>query len=411
MREESARSPGSTGCATEGADSAVAGELQWSPGPPRGARETGAAGRGEGLTIVLGTRPEIVKLAPLVHELERRGHPFRLVHTGQHYSREMSEVFLRELGYVRELEFLDIGGGSATRQTARALWGLERIFGRCRPRAVLVEGDTNTVLAGALAAAQMGIPVVHLEAGLRSYDDRMPEERNRRLADHLSSVLLAPTKLNERTLRGERVRGRIHVTGNTVIDAIEQCLPEALRRSDITSRLGLEPGRYILATVHRSENVDDPRTLSNFITIFQRCPLPVVLPLHPRTRKMARRAGLGRSLRRSKDVVVTDPVGYMDFLALMKRSAFVLTDSGGVQEEVTAPSMRKKCFVLRTSTERPEAVRAGYCVLAGTEVRGVLGRVLVWWNNSHRVPRSPSPYGDGNAARRCADALEAEGVV
>jgi UDP-N-acetylglucosamine 2-epimerase (non-hydrolysing) len=350
--------------------------------------------------LVLGTRPEIIKLAPVAHEMVRRRLPFTLIHTGQHYSFNMSHIFLEQLGLRRKIIFLNIGGGSQARQTARALVGLEKLFCRKRPSCVIVEGDTNTVLAGALSGCKLGIPVAHVEAGLRSYDLRMPEEHNRRITDHISTLLFAPTKDNQATLLAEQVPGKTFVTGNTVIDACIGNMPLALGRSRIMEGLGLEKNAYALATIHRAENVDDRGTLAGLISIFDGCPLPVIIPLHPRTVKRARQFGLWRRICSSRNIRVVPPAGYWDFLVLMKNSGFLLSDSGGIQEEVTAPNIRKKCFVLRTSTERQEAVSAGFARMAGVEPGFALKAIGEWWDKGARVPQKKSPFGDGRAAQR-----------
>jgi len=359
--------------------------------------------------IVLGTRPEIIKQAPVAHEMARRRLPFTLIHTGQHYSYNMSHIFFEQLGLRRKISFLNIGGGSQARQTARALVGLEKLFCRKKPSCVIVEGDTNTVLAGALSGCKLGIPVVHVEAGLRSYDLRMPEEYNRRLTDHISTLLFAPTKDNEATLLAEQVPGDAFVTGNTVIDACLRNMPLALRRSRIMDGLDLEKDGFALATIHRAENVDDAGTLAGLISIFDGCPLPVILPLHPRTVKRARQFGLWRRLSASRNIRVIPPAGYWDFLVLMRNSGFLLSDSGGIQEEVTAPNIRRKCFVLRTSTERQEAVRAGFAEMAGVEPGFALNAIGEWWEKGARVPAKKSPFGDGRTAPRIVRILKEKG--
>jgi len=356
--------------------------------------------------IILGTRPEIIKMAPIAHELSHRNLPFRLIHTGQHYSRNMSEIFLRELAMPPLDRFLDIGKGTPSQQLARCLSALEKTFLKDPPSAILVEGDTNTVLAGALSGSKLNIPVVHVEAGLRSYDLRMPEEHNRKVTDHLSSLLLAPTKNNARTLRDEHVHGKIHVTGNTVIDACLRNMPVALKKSRIMDDLDLAQDSYALATVHRAENVDDPKVLSNFIEVFEHSPQPVLLPLHPRTVKNARRFGLWKRLSTSNNIKVIDPVGYWDFLVLMKNCSFILTDSGGIQEECTSPNIRRKCFVLRKSTERQEAVEANFAELVGVRPDGILKAVRNWWEKGARVPKGKSPFGDGKAAEKSVKLLQ-----
>ncbi|HEV8594046.1 MAG TPA: UDP-N-acetylglucosamine 2-epimerase (non-hydrolyzing), partial [Thermoplasmata archaeon] len=280
------------------------------------------------LAVVVGTRPEIVKMASLVHALRARGADFVLIHTGQHYDSELSGQFFDELDLPPPDVTLDTGSGTHGEQTASALRGLERTFLDLGAQLVLVEGDTNTVLAGALSAVKIGVPVGHVEAGLRSYDRRMPEEHNRRLTDHLSTYLFAPTDRASATLRAESCWGEILVTGNPVIDA---CLRYA-KVAESRARLPDVPrSEFALATAHRAENVDEPHVLREFVRIFQESPLPVVLPLHPRTLERLRAQGLYQTLADSGNVTVLPPVGYLDFLALLQRCSFVLTDSGGIQ--------------------------------------------------------------------------------
>lgn len=365
------------------------------PGPPDGPME---------VAVVVGTRPEIVKMAPVVLALRDRGVPCALLHTGQHYDREMSEVFLEELGLEAPDAFLEVGSGSQAKQTAEALVRLETAFAERQPGLVLVEGDTNTVLAGALAAVKLGIDVGHVEAGLRSRDLRMPEEHNRRLTDHLSSTLFAPTETAAANLRREGVWGEIQVTGNTAIDACLRYLPLAEARSRVLERVRFDA--FSLATVHRAENVDDPTTLRQLVRILREAPLPVVYPVHPRTEKNLRGEGLYGDLADAENVQLLPPQGYLDFLVLMRRAAWILTDSGGIQEEATAPNLRKKAFVLRRSTERPEAVEAGYAEVVGTDANTVLARLRAWVEAS-REPTGPCPYGDGRAGERIAERVEA----
>jgi UDP-N-acetylglucosamine 2-epimerase (non-hydrolysing) len=349
-------------------------------------------------------------MAPLVHEFNRRKVPIDIVHTGQHYSYNMSQIFLKELGIRNRIEHLEVGGGSHGDVTARALVGLEKYFQKDRPSIVLVEGDTNTVLAGGLAAAKMAVPVGHVEAGLRSYDRRMPEEHNRRLVDHLSDLLFAPTDLNRKILTAEKVQGKIFVTGNTVIDACIMNMPIALKRSKITKKMDIIKGEFALATIHRQENVDDKTVLRSFVKAFSGCPLPVLLPLHPRTLKMATKFGMKKELLKDPNITVIEPVGYFDFLMLMKASRFILTDSGGIQEEATAPNLRKKVFVLRTSTERPEAAKAGYAEVVGVSHIRILKAVRRFLDG--KGPKGTgSPYGRGDARNRTVDIIKKCGLM
>lgn len=355
------------------------------------------------IAVVVGTRPEIVKMAPIITEFRQRQVPFSLLHTGQHYDWEMSEAFLEELGLGAPDTHLQVGSGSHAEQTAQALVGLEAAFLTLEPEIVLVEGDTNTVLAAALAGAKLGIAVGHVEAGLRSHDLRMPEEHNRRIADHLSAYLFAPTNVAEENLRAESVWGQTYVTGNTVIDALLRYLPLAEAKSTVLQALRYE--EYCLATVHRAENVDDPGTLKEIVTLLTSLPVPVVYPIHPRTRARLKEAGLYESVADNENIQLLPPQGYFDFLMLMKRSRFIVTDSGGIQEEVTAPNLRKKVFVIRRKTERPEAVAAGFAELVGPRAEVALERVQAFLRGKDSLDAS-CPYGDGRSGQRIAELLQ-----
>lgn len=352
------------------------------------------------VAVVVGTRPEIIKMAPVLAALRERNVPHVLLHTGQHYDPTLSEVFLEELGVGRPDAFLEVGSGTQAKQTAEALLRVEYALAGRRPDLILVEGDTNTVLAAALAAVKLGIDVGHVEAGLRSGDLRMPEEHNRRLTDHLSSHLFAPTGTAAANLRREGVWGEVRITGNPVIDACLRYLP--LARKTSRAREGVRFETYCLATAHRAETVDDRTALQELVRIFREAPLPVVCPLHPRTERNLRRAGLYDQLDDAENVQILPPQGYLDFLVLLEGAACVLTDSGGIQEEVTAPNLRKRAFVLRRTTERPEAVKAGYAEVVGTNAAAVLERLRAWAEDP-TVPATDCPYGEGDAGPRIAE--------
>jgi UDP-N-acetylglucosamine 2-epimerase (non-hydrolysing) len=270
---------------------------------------------------------------------------------------------------------------------------------------VLVEGDTNGVLATALAAIKLKIPIGHVEAGLRSHDLRMPEEHNRRLTDHISSYLFAPTETAERNLEKENVWGKIYLTGNTVIDAVIQHLPIAEKKSEILKSLHFK--RFALATAHRAENVDDLLVLKNFMEVFAEAPIPVVYPMHPRTKKRLQQNGIYDKIMKSKNVQILPPLGYLDFLVLMKNCEIILTDSGGIQEEATAPCIRKSVLVMRLSTERPEAVSAGFAQVIGTKKELILEKMKTTLERPRTLPKK-SPYGDGNAAGRILRIIKQE---
>ncbi len=352
--------------------------------------------------IIVGTRPEIIKMAPLVRAFKERNLPFVFVHCGQHYDYNMSQQFIEEL----ELPAPDYGFKFRARsqglQTARILVLAESVVKKVRPKNVLVEGDTNGTLACALAAVKLSVPVGHVEAGLRSFDLRMPEEHNRRLVDHMSTYLFAPTMVAKANLMKENVWGKIHVTGNTVIDAVMQHLPLAEKKSNVMERIRFK--NFALATAHRAENVDDPAVLRNFAEAFDEAPLPVVYPIHPRSRKRLRQQKMLRKLSRSKNVQLLQPLGYFDFLVLMKHCKMIITDSGGIQEEATAPPIRKPVLVIRLSTERPEAVKSGFAKVVGVEKSSIAKAMEQALARKLPALRT-SPYGDGKAAERILDIM------
>ena len=355
--------------------------------------------------IIVGTRPEIIKMAPLVRAFKERNLPFVFVHCGQHYDYNMSQQFIEELGLPRPDYGFKFRAQSQGLQTARILALTEPVVKKVKPRSVLVEGDTNGTLACALAAVKLNTPVGHVEAGLRSFDLRMPEEHNRRLVDHMSTYLFAPTEVAKANLMNENVWGKIHVTGNTVIDAVLQHLPLAEKKSSVMEKIRFR--NFALATAHRAENVDDPLVLRNFAEAFDEAPLPVVYPIHPRSRKRLRQQKMLRKLSRSKNVQLLEPLGYFDFLVLMKNCEMIITDSGGIQEEATAPLIRKPVLVTRLSTERPEAVKAGFAEVVGVEKEGLLEAIERTLKYRKNLPSS-SPYGTGDAADNIVEILLGE---
>jgi UDP-N-acetylglucosamine 2-epimerase (non-hydrolysing) len=341
-----------------------------------------------------------MKVAPLYGELERLGHVEQcLIHTGQHYDGLLKDVFFAELPLPRPHLELAVGSGSHAEQTARALLGLEKAFVELRPDLVVVPGDVNSTLAGALASVKLGIPVCHLEAGLRSHDWSMPEEHNRRVADHLSTLLLTHSQSANENLRREGVDDhRVRFVGNTMIDTLLSTVDSARDQAE-WCRWGLDPGGYLLVTLHRPSLVDDPRRLATTIsalgTVAQE--LPVIFPVHPRTSVQLEQFGT----EIPAGVTLTDPLPYRSFLSLESCAAAVLTDSGGVQEETTALGV--PCFTLRANTERPVTIDEGTNVLLGLDPAKVLEipRLLT---EEARVGRTP-PLWDGRAGERAAAAV------
>jgi UDP-GlcNAc3NAcA epimerase len=348
------------------------------------------------LTVV-GNRPQFIKAAAVSRPL-RREHSEVLIHTGQHFDDELSRVFFEELGLPSPDRELNISRGSNTSQTSRMLRALEPVVGEVKPDAVLIYGDTNSTLAGALAGAQVRIPVAHVEAGMRSFDRSMPEELNRVLADHASRLLLCSSDVAVANLEREGVDGRIELVGDVMVDMAASVQPYARQRVELVRNRGLEPGEYLLVTAHRAGNVDDPERLGLLVELLASLPYPVLLPLHPRTHVRLRTAGLLERLQRREQMIVTPPLGYVEFTALLCNARAVLTDSGGVQKEAYQAGVR--CVTLRPSTEWVETVESGWNTLVDldpTAARAALEQAL--------PEQRPSLYGDGRASERVVDAL------
>jgi UDP-N-acetylglucosamine 2-epimerase (non-hydrolysing) len=352
------------------------------------------------IAIVVGTRPEIIKMAPVVRACLTRRVPYLLIHTGQHYSFEMDGVFFKELDLPAPDVNLEVGSGTQAYQIGSIVLGMEPILSERRPSVVLVEGDTNSVLAGALAANKLGFKVGHVEAGLRSYDRTMPEEVNRILTDHLSDWLFAPTEGARRLLLGEGILGdRIHVTGNTVVDEL-MLQRDRASRPELLGRFGVEPRRYAVATVHRAENVDHEDRLRGIVQGLEGAAralgVPVLAALHPRTSQRLERLGQ----KFDDGVRALPPLGYLDFLGLHASAALTLTDSGGLQEE--ACCLGVPCVTLRDNTERPESVEVGANTLAGADAQ----RIVAAAQSMLARPRDwKNPFGDGQSGLRIVDLL------
>ncbi len=354
------------------------------------------------LTVV-GNRPQFIKAAAVSGPL-RAQHEEVLVHTGQHYDDALSEVFFRDLGLAAPDRELGIGGGSNTSQTARMLTALEPLLDECGPDATLVYGDTNSTLAGALAAAQAHIPVVHVEAGMRSHDRTMPEELNRVLTDHLSELLLCASDTAAANLRAESVPGRVEVVGDVMVDVALRRLPSARADTQTPAKYGVEPGEYLLCTAHRAGNVDDPARLSMLVALLRALPGPVVFPVHPRTRARLTDAGLLGELADAPGMTLTEPLPYAELSALLCQARAVVTDSGGVQKEAYLAGV--PCVTLRANTEWVETVEAGWNTLVDLDPDAAVA-ALEREPPADSAPAfgGPNPYGDGHAAERCVAAI------
>ena len=349
------------------------------------------------IVTVIGNRPQFVKAAA-VSRLLRERHEELIVNTGQHYDDELSRVFFEELDVPAPAMQLGIGDGSATSQTWRMLQALEPALEELRPDLVLVYGDTNSTLAGALAAAQRHVPVAHVEAGMRSFDRAMPEELNRVLTDHASDLLLCSTETAVANLEHEGVAGEVRLVGDAMADVTLAFAPVAAERSNALAEVGVEPGGYLLATAHRAGNVDDPERLLRLVELLEALPGPVVFPLHPRTRARLESAGLMERVARLR---VTPPLGYLDFLTLASGARAVLTDSGGVQKE--AYLLGTPCVTMRDTTEWVETLETGWNVLVDLDTDAAL-RAL---EQPPPAGERPELYGGGRAGERIRAAIDA----
>ncbi|ADQ69366.1 UDP-N-acetylglucosamine 2-epimerase [Halogeometricum borinquense DSM 11551] len=352
------------------------------------------------VAIILGTRPEIIKCAPLIKACDRRGVDCLLIHTGQHYSEDLDQVFFDQLELPTPDYNLEVGSRSHGEQTGRMLEGIENLLEAHTPDIVLVQGDTNSVLAGALAGAKSNIDVGHVEAGLRSFDREMPEETNRVVTDHVSDYLFAPTEETKRYLERESVPGEIVVTGNTIVDSLYEYRDLAAEKSDVLNELNVAEDDFYLLTAHRAENVDTrdsfDRLLEGVSRFAAQTDREVVYPIHPRAQSRLDEFGLAVP----EEIRTIEPLDFLDFLRLESAAALVFTDSGGVQEETCI--LGTPCVTLRYSTERPETAYVGANCLAGLDPDDIveagtmmLGKCADW----------DVPFGDGRAAERILDVL------
>ncbi len=352
------------------------------------------------IVSIVGARPQFIKAAVVSRGLAQAGIDEIIVHTGQHYDAKMSDIFFSELGIPTPRHHLEIGSGLHGAQTGRMLGAVEQVILDEKPDRVLVYGDTNSTVAGALAASKLQVPIDHVEAGLRSFNRRMPEEVNRVVTDHLSSLLFAPTETAIRNLADEGIRNGVHLTGDVMYDATRAATDIANQRSDVRMRIGVEVGSYVLATIHRPASTDDPETLGRIITGLGQVArkLPVVLPLHPRTRAALERFDLLNSAVSSLRVI--EPVGYLDMTSLEAGASVIATDSGGVQKEAFFHGV--PCVTMRSETEWVELVQLGWNTLVDPSLVNPGEAILA---SIGRTGCEGTPYGEGNAARLIADII------
>jgi UDP-N-acetylglucosamine 2-epimerase len=345
---------------------------------------------------IVGARPEFIQAAP-VSRAVRHGHTEVLVHTGQHYDYKMSQTFFDELGIPAPDYNLEVGSGSHGKQTAEMLVRMEEVLLKEKPDLVVVRGDTNSTLAGALAAAKLNLPTAHIEAGERSYDRRMPEEINRLVADVLANVYFCASQTAVKRLAAEGITKNVHWTGDVMLDAMLYNRPIAERNSQILAKLNLTAGSYALVTIHRAANTDDAHRLNNLVTALNNAPETVVFPVHPRTRAALERAGA----EFKPHVRLIEPLGYFDMVTLEANARLIATDSGGVQRE--AYFLGKPCLTLRDETEWTETVTAGWNVLTGNDP----DHISNLWRTFTPPAERPAIFGDGTAGEQIAQTLAA----
>jgi UDP-N-acetylglucosamine 2-epimerase (non-hydrolysing)/UDP-GlcNAc3NAcA epimerase len=351
------------------------------------------------VVTIVGNRPQFVKAAAVSRRLRER-HEEVLVNSGQHYDAELSRVFFEELDLPAPDHELGVGSGTHAQQVSGVMSALHVLLQELQPQLGLVYGDTNTTLGGALALARRGIPVAHVESGMRSFDHGMAEERNRVLTDHVAELLLCSTPKAAENLAAERIREGAHIVGDVMADVTLMMLPVAERRSRLLEEHGLEAGRYLLVTSHRAENVDSDESLGRLVELIAALPLPVVFPVHPRTRERLRATGALGALERSDGVALVAPLGYLDFLQALRNAKAVLTDSGGVQKE--AYLVRTPCLTLRETTEWVETVELGWNVLVGLDPSRALDALA----RLDPPDRHPELYGGGRAGERVVAAID-----
>jgi UDP-N-acetylglucosamine 2-epimerase (non-hydrolysing) len=354
------------------------------------------------ITVITGTRPEIIKLYPVMRLLDSKGIDYKFIHTGQHYDYEMSVKFIEEFGLRKPDHNIVLSSLDPPIQISEIMHRLTHILRDFDSNLIIVQGDTNSVLASALAALKSNIPLAHIEAGLRSSEWRSPEEHNRRIVDVVSNILFAPSEESQWNLENEHPPGDIYFVGNTVLDTVRLSLESV--RIDTRIKRDIDEDDFILVTLHRSENVDSPETIKNILMALSDSGLNFIYPMHPRTSKNIQRFSLEKLIARRLRVI--EPIGYFEFLGLLKQCKYVITDSGGVQEEVTSPFINKYALVLRNFTERPESLKSGHAILCPSlEYKTILEAITKM--ESLGVPSNVgSPYGCGNSAEKIVEILE-----
>lgn len=349
------------------------------------------------IASIIGARPQFVKEMPIVKEI-RKKHQEIIIHSGQHYDYEMSKIFFQDLGIPKPDYNLDVGSGSHGKQTGEMLIRLEKVLLKEKPDLVIVSGDTNTTLAGAIAASKLNIRLAHIEAGMRNFDKTMPEEINRIVADHVSDIMFCSSNISALNLKKEGITKNVHIVGDVMIDAIKSNIKIAEKKSTIIKKLNVKSKDYLVATVHRAGNTDKKENLREIISAFVQSGEKIVFPVHPRTEKFLKLYGIDKKLKNT-NVIITKPLGYMDMLVLEKNARKILTDSGGVQKE--AYFFNVPCITLLDATEWVETVEKGFNVLVGTSQEKILDAI----ENFEIRQEHKGLYGNGDAAKKIATVL------
>jgi UDP-N-acetylglucosamine 2-epimerase (non-hydrolysing) len=364
------------------------------------------------IAVITGTRPEIIKMYPIMKQFDSRSIDYKYIHTGQHYDYNLFLKFIDEFEIRKPDIRISADISNPVNQVSNIMERIGFVMNEIHPSLVLVEGDTNSVLASALAALKTNIPIGHIESGLRSNDWKTVEEHNRKIVDHISDVLFSPTDVSTKNLQAEHAHGKIYTVGNTIIDAINLCLTKSDYTNNMTDSKYMPESvtidklsnDFILVTIHRAENVDDMRILKQIIKALSDSNLNYIFPMHPHTLKRIQEYGLKSHI--AKRIKIIKPVSYSDFLRLLKKCRFVITDSGGVQEEITSPQINKRALVLRDCTERPESVDSGHSVLCRLERDDILKHIAELQRNDRANFATNSPYGNGDTAVKITEILE-----
>lgn len=366
--------------------------------------------------VIAGTRPEIIKLYPVIRLFDLKNINYKFIHAGQHYDYELSVRFIEHFKIRKpDYSILPTTTSESAQQISEIISHIAKIFQEIRPSLLVIQGDTNSVLASALTALKFDIPIAHIESGLRSNDRKTPEEINRRIVDHMSTILFAPTITSAVNLKNENVLGNIHIVGNTVMDAVKLCLESnsddnnnkdndnSILRKYIKPKKYNNNNNFALLTLHRSENVDNVDTLKQILTALSDSSIDYIFPMHPRTRRRIREFGLQRLV--ANTIKIVEPLGYFDFLQLLKRCKFVITDSGGIEEEITSPHISKRALILRDSTERPESIQSGHAILCKPRYHNILEAIKIIERMER--PINTQVYGSENAAEKIIEILDA----